>query len=45
MENLGAEVLREPRLFPQYHETYFAAFIRDPTAHILEVVSHGPSDG
>jgi len=38
----GAEVLYEPRLWPQYHATYFGAFVRDPDGNNVEVVSHGP---
>jgi catechol 2,3-dioxygenase-like lactoylglutathione lyase family enzyme len=37
----GAEVLHEPRLFPEYHETYFGAFVRDPDGNNVEAVSHG----
>jgi hypothetical protein len=28
----SGEVLDEPRLWPEYHDTYYAAFVRDPTA-------------
>jgi hypothetical protein len=28
----GAEVLHEPRVWPEYHPTYYGAFVRDPTA-------------
>jgi hypothetical protein len=27
---LGAESLHAPGLWPEYHEGYFAAFVRDP---------------
>jgi catechol 2,3-dioxygenase-like lactoylglutathione lyase family enzyme len=37
----GAEVLHEPRVFPEYHETYFGAFVRDPDGNNVEAVSHG----
>jgi len=37
----GAEVLHAPRLWPEYHETYFAAFVRDPDGNNVEAVSHG----
>jgi catechol 2,3-dioxygenase-like lactoylglutathione lyase family enzyme len=39
---LGAEVLYGPRLFPDYHEHYFAAFIRDPDGHNIEAVCGQP---
>jgi catechol 2,3-dioxygenase-like lactoylglutathione lyase family enzyme len=36
----GAEVLHEPRLFPEYHPAYFAAFVRDPDGNNVEAVCH-----
>jgi catechol 2,3-dioxygenase-like lactoylglutathione lyase family enzyme len=39
---LGAEVLHAPRLWPQYHETYFGAFVRDPDGNNVEAVCHAP---
>jgi catechol 2,3-dioxygenase-like lactoylglutathione lyase family enzyme len=39
----GAEVLHEPRLFPEYHEAYFRAFVRDPDGNNVEAVCHSPS--
>jgi catechol 2,3-dioxygenase-like lactoylglutathione lyase family enzyme len=38
----GAEVLHEPRVWPEYHETYFAAFVRDPDGNNVEAVCHAP---
>jgi catechol 2,3-dioxygenase-like lactoylglutathione lyase family enzyme len=38
---LGAESLHEPRLWPEYHPGYFAAFVRDPDGNNVEAVSHG----
>jgi catechol 2,3-dioxygenase-like lactoylglutathione lyase family enzyme len=38
----GAEVLHEPRVFPEYHENYYGAFVRDPDGHNVEACSHGP---
>lgn len=38
----GAPVLNEPRLFPEYHENYYGAFVRDPDGHNLEAVCHRP---
>jgi catechol 2,3-dioxygenase-like lactoylglutathione lyase family enzyme len=39
---LGAEVLHEPRVFPEYHPTYFGAFVRDPDGNNVEAVCHAP---
>lgn len=39
----GAEVLHEPRLFPEYHPTYFGAFIRDTDGNNIEAVCHAPA--
>ncbi len=36
----GAEVLHEPRVRPEYHETYYGAFVRDPDGNNVEAVSH-----
>jgi catechol 2,3-dioxygenase-like lactoylglutathione lyase family enzyme len=38
----GAEVLHEPRLWPEYHETYYGAFVRDPDGNNVEAVCHQP---
>jgi catechol 2,3-dioxygenase-like lactoylglutathione lyase family enzyme len=38
----GAEVLHEPRLWPEYHPTYFGAFVRDPDGNNVEAVCHSP---
>ncbi len=35
---LGAEVLHEPREFPEYGRDYFACFVRDPDGHNVEAV-------
>jgi catechol 2,3-dioxygenase-like lactoylglutathione lyase family enzyme len=37
----GAEVLHEPRLWPEYHKKYFGAFVRDPDGNNVEAVWHG----
>ena len=42
---LGSEILFSPRLFPQYHENYYAAFWFDPHGFLLEIVSHKPQAG
>ncbi|MCU1459646.1 MAG: Glyoxalase/bleomycin resistance protein/dioxygenase [Actinomycetia bacterium] len=36
----GAEVLHEPRVFPEYHAAYFGAFVRDPDGNNVEAVCH-----
>ena len=38
----GAEVLHEPRVWPEYHSTYYAAFVRDPDGNNVEAVCHLP---
>jgi catechol 2,3-dioxygenase-like lactoylglutathione lyase family enzyme len=38
----GAEVLYEPKIWSQYHESYYAAFVRDPDGNNVEAVSHRP---
>ncbi|MHA6764312.1 VOC family protein [Streptacidiphilus sp. PAMC 29251] len=38
----GAEVLHEPRLWPEYHPAYFGAFVRDPDGNNVEAVCHTP---
>jgi catechol 2,3-dioxygenase-like lactoylglutathione lyase family enzyme len=37
---LDAEVLHEPRLWPEYHPGYFGAFVRDPDGNNVEAVHH-----
>lgn len=38
----GAEVLHAPRLWPEYHPSYYGAFVRDPDGNNVEAVSHRP---
>jgi catechol 2,3-dioxygenase-like lactoylglutathione lyase family enzyme len=38
----GAEVLHEPRVWPEYHPAYFGAFVRDPMGNNVEAVCHSP---
>jgi catechol 2,3-dioxygenase-like lactoylglutathione lyase family enzyme len=38
----GATVLHEPRVWPEYHEHYFGAFVRDPEGNNVEAVCHRP---
>ncbi len=36
----GAEELHAPRLWPEYHERYYGAFVRDPDGNNVEAVCH-----
>jgi catechol 2,3-dioxygenase-like lactoylglutathione lyase family enzyme len=38
----GAAVLYEPRVWPEYHPGYYAAFVRDPDGNNVEAVCHQP---
>ena len=38
----GAQVLHAPRLWPEYHESYYGAFVRDPDGNNVEAVCHRP---
>jgi catechol 2,3-dioxygenase-like lactoylglutathione lyase family enzyme len=38
----GAEVLHEPRVWPEYHPDYYGAFVRDPDGNNVEAVCHKP---
>jgi catechol 2,3-dioxygenase-like lactoylglutathione lyase family enzyme len=38
----GAEILHEPRLWPEYHIAYYGAFVRDPDGNNVEAVCHTP---
>ena len=40
----GAEVLHEPRLWPEYHDGYYGAFVRDPDGNNVEAVCSVPTD-
>ncbi|HZG94455.1 MAG TPA: VOC family protein [Mycobacteriales bacterium] len=40
--SLGAQVLHEPRLRPEYHAAYYGAFVRDPDGNNVEAVCHSP---
>jgi catechol 2,3-dioxygenase-like lactoylglutathione lyase family enzyme len=39
----GAEVLHEPRVWPEYHPNYYGAFVRDPDGNNVEAVCHAPA--
>jgi catechol 2,3-dioxygenase-like lactoylglutathione lyase family enzyme len=36
----GAEVLHEPRVWPEYHPGYYGGFVRDPDGNNVEAVHH-----
>ena len=38
----GAEVLHEPKEWPEYHPNYYGAFVRDPDGNNVEAVCHQP---
>lgn len=38
----GAEVLHQPRVWPEYHPGYYGAFVRDPDGNNVEAVCHLP---
>ena len=38
----GAEILHEPRVFPEYGDDFFATFWLDPHGFMLEAVSYAP---
>jgi catechol 2,3-dioxygenase-like lactoylglutathione lyase family enzyme len=40
----GAEVLHEPRVWPEYHPNYYGAFVRDPDGNNVEAVCHLPEE-
>jgi len=37
----GAEILHEPREWPEYHVGYYGVFLRDLDGHNVEAVHHG----
>jgi catechol 2,3-dioxygenase-like lactoylglutathione lyase family enzyme len=41
-QEAGAEVLHEPRVWPEYHPNYYGAFVRDPDGNNVEAVCHAP---
>jgi catechol 2,3-dioxygenase-like lactoylglutathione lyase family enzyme len=40
-EEAGAEILHEPREWPEYHRGYYGVFFRDPDGNNVEAVHHG----
>lgn len=41
--DMGAVVLHEPRVWPEYHPHYYGAFVRDPDGNNVEAVCHAPT--
>jgi catechol 2,3-dioxygenase-like lactoylglutathione lyase family enzyme len=39
---VGAEVLHEPQVWPQYEPDYYGAFVRDPDGNNVEAVCRRP---
>ncbi|HET7482627.1 MAG TPA: VOC family protein [Actinomycetota bacterium] len=39
---LGSEILHAPKLFPQYHDNYYASFWFDPHGFLLEICCNKP---
>ena len=39
-KDTGAEILHEPRIWPEYHPGYYAVFLRDPDGNNVEAVHH-----
>lgn len=40
---LGAEELHAPAVHPEYHASYYGAFVRDPDGNNVEAVCHRPA--
>jgi catechol 2,3-dioxygenase-like lactoylglutathione lyase family enzyme len=40
-QEAGAEILHEPREWPEYHPGYYGVFLRDPDGNNVEAVHHG----
>ena len=40
---IGAEVLHPPRIWPEYDQHYFGAFVRDPDGNNVEAVCRQPA--
>jgi catechol 2,3-dioxygenase-like lactoylglutathione lyase family enzyme len=38
----SAEVLHDPRVWPEYHPNYYGVFVRDPDGNNVEAVCHQP---
>jgi catechol 2,3-dioxygenase-like lactoylglutathione lyase family enzyme len=42
-KDAGAEILHEPRVWPEYHAGYYGVFFRDPDGNNVEAVHHTAS--
>ena len=40
--SVDAEVLHEPRVWPEYYPGYYGAFVRDPDGNNVEAVCRAP---
>jgi catechol 2,3-dioxygenase-like lactoylglutathione lyase family enzyme len=40
--SIGAEILHEPRVFPEYDAHYYGCFVRDLDGHNIEAVCRRP---
>jgi catechol 2,3-dioxygenase-like lactoylglutathione lyase family enzyme len=38
--SLGAELLHDARVWPEYHDGYYGVFVRDPDGNNVEAVHH-----
>ncbi|MBO0811375.1 MAG: VOC family protein [Microlunatus sp.] len=43
--DLGREILHEPRMWPEYHDHYYAVFVRDTEGNNIEAVCHTADEG
>lgn len=43
--DLGLEILHEPRMWPEYHDHYYAVFVRDTEGNNIEAVCHRANEG
>jgi catechol 2,3-dioxygenase-like lactoylglutathione lyase family enzyme len=43
-QEAGAEILHEPKVWPEYHQGYYGVFFRDPDGNNIEAVHHTPPD-
>ena len=44
-KEMGAEVLHEPKMWPEYHDSYYGAFVRDLDGNNVEAVCHTVQPG
>jgi catechol 2,3-dioxygenase-like lactoylglutathione lyase family enzyme len=43
-QRAGAEILHEPRLWPEYDAGYYGTFVRDPDGNNVEAVCRAPGE-